>query len=287
MGKFSKALEKTGVSLFKTEKTGPAEADITGREMPSPISGTSVEKGRLFWKKKNQNIGTAGWDERLTAATGFSNATTEAFRLLRSKILMPADGRVPPKTIMVTSALPQEGKSFAAANLAIALAHGVDQYSLLVDCDLRMPSLATKLGMENQAGLVDYLRGDAEIPDLIQKTALDKLSILTSGQPPVNPAELLSSTRMNDLVYELSSRYPDRFVVFDTPPMTVASESLVLSKVVDAVIVVVRHGMAGRTILQRIVGEIGKEKILGVIFNGHKTNIVTSYLLYEIGRAHV
>jgi exopolysaccharide/PEP-CTERM locus tyrosine autokinase len=219
------------------------------------------------------------WDERVLQAVNFSPLASEAFRVLRSKILVPSDGRPAPKTIVVTSVLPQEGKSFVSANLGIVLAQGIDQHALLVDCDLRLPTLANLFGIDNTHGLSDYLKNGTELSSLIHKTSMDKLSILTSGVSPVNPAELLGSTRMHELVSELARRYPDRFVVFDCPPLMVASESMTLAQVVDGVILVVRQGHAGKVLLEKAVSDIGKEKILGVVFNGHQTNPISAKLM--------
>ncbi len=224
---------------------------------------------------------TADWDERLRLGVGSSTEVSESFRVLRSKILHPRDGRERVRTVMVTSALPREGKSFVSANLGISLAHGVDQYSLLVDCDLRVPALAGLFGLPCGPGLVDYLEDRAQIADLIRKTSVDKLSILASGRPPVNPAELLGSMRMHALIEELSERYEDRVLIFDSPPLQVASESLVLSQMVDYVILVVRHGVSGSGIIKKVITDIGREKMLGVIFNGHKKNALSSMLLYK------
>lgn len=219
------------------------------------------------------------WDERLIKVVGFSNRTAESFRVLRSKILLPQDGRPAPKTIMVTSALPQEGKTFVTANLGIALAQGVDQHALLVDCDLRAPSLAKLFGISSENGLSDYLQGNDDLSSLLHRTSSMKLSILASGLPPVNPAELLGSARMLNLVEELSDRYPDRYVIFDTPPLEVASESKVLSQAVDAVVLVVRQGTSSRALVEKFISDIGKDRIVGVIFNGYKTNFVSTRLV--------
>ncbi len=180
---------------------------------------------------------------------------------------------------MVTSALPREGKSFVSANLGIALAQGVDQHSLVVDCDLRVPSLAQLFGVPSERGLVDYLQERADLSSLLRKTSMEKLSILASGVPPANPAELLGSERMHNLVEELASRYPDRYVIFDTPPLEVASETKVLSQAVDGVVLVVRQGISSRTLIEKFISDIGKEKIIGVIFNGHKSNFISTRLV--------
>lgn len=279
MGKFSKILEKSGHS----SAGGTIAQRTPGLEKKE---GRDVEKG--FGNAGNVHIPlsktTSGWDERLTKVTSFSQEISESFRLLRSKILLPADGQPVPRSIMVTSAMPQEGKSFVSANLGISLAQGVDQHSLLVDCDLRMPTLGKLFGVPNDHGLVDFLRDRDELPGLILKTSVDKLSILPSGIPPVNPAELLGSVRMHDLVEELTTRYPDRFVIFDTPPMQVASESIVLSQVVDGVVLVVRQGIATRPVLERVIEDIGREKIIGVIFNGVESNFITSRLVNKSHR---
>lgn len=267
MGKVSRALERAGYNSTNGTSTGRSGEgeNLTGK-------GTSASG------PKNAVAG-GGWDERLTKVTSFSQEIAESFRMVRSRILLPPDGRPVPRSIMVTSALPQEGKSFVAANLALTLAQGIDQYSLLVDCDLRLPTLARLFGVSNDVGLVDFLKHDKPVSELIQKLSVDKMGLLPSGRPPVNPSELLGSVRMHDLVDELAARYEDRFIIYDTPPMNVASESIVLGKAVDAVILVVRQGIAGRPLLERAIENIGRHKILGIIFNGQKYNPLSRRLM--------
>ncbi len=282
MGKTSKVLGKAGYSL---DVQGLADRDKILDKQVSEVENTENRDfgdGQSSAETPLQSATyLAEWDERLTKAAAFSNRTAETFRVLRSKILLPQDGRPAPKTIMVTSALPREGKSFVTANLGIALAQGVDQHSLLVDCDLRVPSLAKLFGVSHEHGLVDYLKNTADLSSLIRKTSLEKLSILASGRPPVNPAELLGSERMQNLVKEMADRYPDRFVIFDTPPLEVASESKVLSQAVDGVVLVVRQGVSSRILIEKFISDIGKEKIIGVIFNSEKTNFITNRLIYK------
>jgi exopolysaccharide/PEP-CTERM locus tyrosine autokinase len=265
MGKMSKVLEKSGVD------------DISGKKE------RGLERDKIVENENSlQDIvfnGSAGWDERLTHVTSFSSEASEAFRVLRSAILMGRDGNEVPRTIMVTSALPREGKSFVSANLGIALAHGLDQHALLVDCDLRVPSLAQLFGVPSEKGLSDYLQEKETIEGLIRKTSVNKLSIVPSGQPPVNPSELLGSSRMHDLVKELSERYEDRVVIFDSPPFQVASESRVLAQAVDGVVMVVRYALSDRSHVKRVIDDIGREKILGTIFNGMRTSRVVSKIL--------
>lgn len=270
MGKFSKALEKSGLgSPGEEEQISALES---GAEASAALENAGSERTAKPGKKIRQPSG--GWDSRLTQATSFSAESAESFRVLRSRILFPDDGVQTCKTIMVTSTAIGEGKTFVAANLGIALAQGVDQRSLLVDCDLRRPTLALLFGLPQQKGLADFLKSGTDLAELILKTSVDKLTLLPSGRPPVNPSELLGSAKMDGLVREMAARYDDRFIIFDTPPVLAASEALVLSQKVDGVVLVVRQGASGRSQIKRIVELIGREKIIGIVFNGY----VRSYL---------
>jgi protein-tyrosine kinase len=275
MGKFSGALEEDGYSFEpKTNCIQPALSAGEDNSFKPKGTGQPVAEDGL-----PAQHGLGKWDQRLVQAVNFSGEVAESFRVLRSKILMPQDGKKVPKTIMVTSVLPKEGKSFVTANLGVALAQCVDQYSLMVDCDLRLPSLSRLFGISNELGLTDYLRNKTDISTLILKTSMEKLTILASGVPPANPAELLGSALMHALIEELSKRYPDRFVIFDTPPLLVASESMTLAQVVDGVVLVVRQGVSSKALIEQAVADIGKQKIIGVIFNSYKSNIVASKLM--------
>jgi len=285
MGKTSKALGKAGYSLDGQPQTAleirTVEVESSVAETEDRITEDRPAKDKVISMRVSQpaTVPTPEWDERLTKVVGFTTRTAESFRVLRSKILLPQDGAPSPRTIMVTSALPREGKSFVSANLGIALAQGMDQHALLVDCDLRAPSLASLFGLSSDRGLAEYLQDSADLGSLLLKTSMEKLSILPSGSPPVNPAELLGSGRMQNLVEELLSRYPDRYVIFDTPPLEVASESHVLSQAVDGVVLVVREGVSNKALIEKFISDIGKDKIIGVIFNGHKSNFISTRLV--------
>jgi exopolysaccharide/PEP-CTERM locus tyrosine autokinase len=300
MGKTSKMLSKAGYSLDGQPLTAPeiqaikeesAVAESSAAEDSFEESSVahmeeridedrSTEEGVVVLRTNQPGqVPSPEWDERLTKVVGFTTRTAESFRVLRSKILLPQDGAPPPRTIMVTSALPREGKSFVSANLGIALAQGMDQHALLVDCDLRAPALAQLFGLSSDQGLAEYLQDGVDLSSLLRKTSMEKLSILPSGSPPVNPAELLGSSRMLDLVEEMALRYPDRYVIFDTPPLEVASESHVLSQAVDGVVLVVREGVSNKTLIEKFISDIGKDKIIGVIFNGHKSNFISTRLV--------
>jgi len=267
MGKFSDILEKSGADQWGEER----------EERP--------DKRRLS-RKTRSRVPQEQWDERFQRVNNISWQAAESFRMLRSKILYPDDGGDRFRTIMVTSAAPSEGKSFVSANIGVSIAQGVDQYALLVDCDLRRPSLAKLFGISisTHKGLADYLAEEGcRLQDLLLKTSIDKLSILPSGMPPGNPAELLASARMSGLVDELSSRYNDRLIIFDSPPFQVASESIVLSKQVDGVVLVVGYGKSARNHIREVVENLGPERIIGVVFNGMRDNFFQRRVLDAYG----
>ncbi len=221
-------------------------------------------------------------DESLITLHNPKSFESEQFKLLRTNILFPESG-VAPRSILVTSALPGDGKSFVAANLAISLALGLGQHVLLVDADIRRPEIHTRFGYPmNISGLSDYLSENKPISSIIRDTHLEKLKILPGGSPSNNPSELVSSEKMVELLKELTSRYKDRCIIIDTPPPKLASEASALSRFVECVLLVVRAGKTKREVIEETIGLIGRDKIRGVIFNGFnlKSGFYANYHKY-------
>ena len=284
MGKYSIALEKA-----KTEKVRHSEPldELTDQEEavmqedgpdnnlhspPSEKISTSGSEGIDI------NSEVESWNDKLKEiVTGNSTQVLESIRMLRTKIFYPDSGE-PPRSILVTSAIPGEGKSFVCANLGISIALGIEKEALLVECDMRRPSLTKFLGLENTRGLVDFLQSGTPIEQLVQKTSMPKLSLLSSGKPPKNPAELVESQKMASLIETLTKQNPDRVIIFDSPPIQAASETDVLAKRVDKVILVVRSGYARREHTKQLVELIGRDKILGVVFNAFEMSRLESKL---------
>lgn len=213
------------------------------------------------------------WDERCQAVCTQFPAIAESLRRVRAKLLHPDNGE-PAHSVLITSAGQGEGKSFVCANLGVIMAQGVGRHALLLDCDLRRPTLASLFGAANDSGLVNYLRDGAPLPELIVSAGMPRLSLLPGGKPPINPAELLTSDKMVALLAELQGRYDDRLILVDSPPVHAASETAVLAKSVDKVIVVVRWGSEAREHIQKMVEILGPEKIVGVVFNDFRATIL-------------
>ena len=205
-------------------------------------------------------------DENMVTLLMPQSFEAEQFKILRTNLLFPSSGRSP-RTIMVTSAVPDEGKSLIAANLAISIAQSIQEYVLLIDCDIRRPCIHTQFGFGNVPGLSDHLSKGIPVSSLLLKTKVNKLSILPGGNPTHNPSELMSSQQMSKLLQEVKYRYSDRFIVIDTPPPKLTAEASALSRQVDGVLLVIEYGRTSREMVSDLVKTIGKEKIIGIVLN--------------------
>ncbi|MFN0316950.1 MAG: XrtA-associated tyrosine autokinase [Burkholderiales bacterium] len=167
------------------------------------------------------------------------------FRVIKRPLLSNVKGKSPtpiarPNLIMVTSAMPGEGKSFTALNLAVSVAMELDSTVLLVDGDVAQPSLSRILELPPSKGLIEVLSDSRlGLGDVMLKTNIDKLSIIPAGAPHERNTELLASDAMNQLLDEMSLRYPDRIIIFDSPPLLPTTESRVLATHMGQIVVVV------------------------------------------------
>jgi succinoglycan biosynthesis transport protein ExoP len=204
----------------------------------------------------------------------------ESYRALRTSLLLSHLG-APPKVIMVTSALPQEGKSTTSINCAVVLAQkGVRV--LLIDCDLRRPSIHKTLGMGPRSGLSNVLTGSITLKQAITVApTLPNLDVLPAGTPPPNPAELLASTNMRDVLAELRDKYDH--IVLDTPPTLSVTDAVVLSPRADAIVLVIRSGSTTKQALRRsrdILMQVNA-RVSGVLLNAVDLSSPDYYYYYE------
>ncbi|MEM7585195.1 MAG: polysaccharide biosynthesis tyrosine autokinase [Acidobacteriota bacterium] len=189
----------------------------------------------------------------------------EAYRSLRTSLLLSHSGK-PPQVILVTSALPGEGKTTTVANTAMAMAQ-TGARTLVIDLDMRRPALSKTFGITTNGGMSAYLSGNSDLSSLIQRTTIPELYLLSAGPPAPNPPELLGSARMAKGL-ELAREYFTH-VVIDSPPTLELSDALVLSRAVDGVILVARAGKTPRQALHRASDRLIKlgAQILGVLIN--------------------
>lgn len=260
MGKIYNALEKADKTRSEDNS---AMADRTDKD-ESASYFTPPEEAEAYPEHEIPQITDSSLETFLKPHSQIS----EQFRLLKNNILFPEKGE-PSKTIMVTSASPSEGKSFTAANLAASIAQSIDEYVLLMDCDLRKPTIHSMFGFNSQGlkGLSDYLSAGIPLSSVLRKTAVNKLTILPAGPVPPNPSELLSSEQMRRMLHEVKLRYSDRYIIIDTPPPYITSETNAIARYVDGIILVIRQGRTRVKEIQDIVDIYGRNKILGVIKN--------------------
>jgi polysaccharide biosynthesis transport protein len=193
------------------------------------------------------------------------SSVVEAYRMLRTSVLLSSAGK-PPKTILFTSGQPGDGKTTTAVNTSVSLAQ-LGARVLLIDCDLRRPTVHRALRIPKQRGLSGYLSSDAQPEEVVQETRVPNLSAITCGAIPPNPAELLASDRMRALLSWASEHY--EHVLLDSPPLLSVTDPVILSTRVDGVILVVSAGRSTRDILRRARQELLQvgAKVFGVVLN--------------------
>ena len=203
----------------------------------------------------------------LATAREEKTIVVEEFNKLRSTVIALTKGEKFLNTVMVTSTASEEGKSMTALNLAISLAKEQDHTVLLVDTDLRRPSVHRYLDITPDVGLVNCLRDNMPIEKALIKTGLGKLVVFPAGEAHRDPLDLLASNRMKDIVSELKQRYPERYVIFDTPPAHPFADAGVLAGFLDATLFVVREGKASKTDVIKTLEEFKNHNLLGVVYN--------------------
>jgi polysaccharide biosynthesis transport protein len=280
-----------GLALFReyldnTVKSPDDIEALTG--LPSlavvpAMPGLNAHQGRLSRRagEGTSAASAAGRIELLSYAQPKSQIS-EAFRALRTSLLL-SQAEHPPQVILVTSALPREGKTTAAVNLAVTLAQLGDR-TLLMDSDLRKPGIrrALNLTLGKDVGLSSYLAGVSSLDEAtIQHPTITNLSALTTGPVPPSPADLLSSHRMREAIAELRRRF--KFIVIDSPPVMAATDAVILSALTDGVLLVVRSGETPKEAFTRTRDLLAavKCRLLGVVLNAVDSSAPDYYYSYR------
>lgn len=209
-------------------------------------------------------------------------AAAERFRTLRSR-LFQISGTRPLRCLLVTSSVPGEGKTFVASNLAQSIIRQADRKVLLVDADLRVSRLHHTLGAQNEPGLSDYLKGDADLTKVLQVGKEGGLSFIPGGTQVANPSELLHGEGMKALLERMARMFD--WVILDSPPAIAVHDASILADLCDGVLFVVRAGATDLTIAQKAAAEFQDEKLLGVVLN--RVDKSESYGEYSYGHSGV
>lgn len=274
MGRLEEALEK---AVRMREQAGDA---APGAIAPKD---SGLHPSRPQFDVRTPIVTAEHINQRIAIVASPNSVAAEQYRKLRSRVLGAARERSGNAVLVASSGI-GEGKTTTAVNLAIAIAQELDYTVLLVDADLRKPSVHSTLGIRNERGLADYLQGDAALEDVLVHTGLGKLVVLPAGKPPENPAELLASNRMRELIQELKARYTDRFVVFDSAPLLVAADTVPLSRHMDGVIMVVQAERTSPVEAQKAIALLGAVPVLGAVLNNmpeHLLHSIHPYYTYS------
>ena len=210
----------------------------------------------------------------------------DEFRVLKRPIIKNAQGSAGSTVergncVMVTSALPGEGKSFTALNLALSIASEVDSTVLLVDADVANPNLLKRMNLPAAKGLLDLLTdGSSDVADVLLKTNVEKLSLLPAGSAHRRATEMLASTGMAELVEQMSMRYPDRILVFDSPPLLATTEARVLASHMGQIIMVVEADVTTQGAVQKALEAIESCPVVLMVLNKAPRTDVGGYYGY-------
>lgn len=218
-----------------------------------------------FWKRKDKR------DKKLQADSSLigphvSFAAKEAYKLLRTNLMFSFSNEGEGRVIGITSAVQNEGKSLTSCNIACALAE-TGAKVLLLDADLRRPTIAAKMHLTKALGITNVLVSRMDVEEVIQTNdVMPGLDVISSGDIPPNPSELLGSNRMGKTIEQLRKKYD--YIVVDLPPVTVVSDTLAISKYLDGVVVVVRSGISEKKMLAEAMRQLNmvSVRVLGFVY---------------------
>ena len=261
------SVEETVVERGKRETAIDEDINVAAvSDISDKMDHNKVEENRSPLLVPGVSINDQRLHKNLVSLVNPNSFEAEQFKILRNTLLFPVSG-VAPQSILVTSALQDEGKSFVAANLAVSLAMNINKHVLLIDADLRKPDLRRVFGFCDGPGLSDYLGARRSLDSLLVKTTVEKLTFLPGGPVPPNPSELASSEQMSAMLEEVKHRYQDRLIIIDSPPPGLAAETSFLARQVDGILLVVKYGKTPKEDVEDLMEIVGSDKILGVVIN--------------------
>ncbi len=278
------AHDDTNIVMVRTPKTAkaispapsvktPAEEAVKDPEILKDVKTTPEREIKISYSKTKVQ---AMDPEKLKNNKIFSMfddiETTDQIKILRTQVLKKLKA-IGGNSILVTSANPYEGKTFTSINLGVSIAKEFNRTVLIIDADLRKPTrrhtaFSTEFfTLDVEVGLTDYLKGEADIPDILINPGINKLTLIPSGRPVFNAPELLNSSRMEEMMEEIKSRYSsDRLVIVDGPAM-LPFPSSILSRYVDGVLPVVEIEKTSTDDLKKMMDGLKGTPVLGTVLN--------------------
>jgi len=273
MSKLKKALEKAKEAReqLQTGATAPTEEAVSPARPAAPAEKTAT--GRT-----HQRVNPAYATTRVVACDPATmrrhkvifdcQATTagDQVKILRTRRLQRLI-EMGGNSLLLTSPSAGTGTTLTAINLAFSVAQEIERTVLLVDADLRKPSIHTYFGVKSDKGLADYLLGKVNIPELLFNPGFDKITVLPGGKPLANSTELLGAPRMETLVNEVKSRYADRFIIFDSSPLLTTADPLVFANHIDGILLVVEAEKTMKKEVKQAMELLAGKPVLGTVLN--------------------
>lgn len=211
-------------------------------------------------------LNEAHLEQRRVIAHQKANSATWAFDVLRTRVLQKMDENGW-RTLAITSPTVGSGKTVVSVNLALSIANQTNRTALLVDFDLRRPSVAATLGLNQQCSLNDVLAGKADIASALVNPGIERFVVLPTNHPMDRASETLSSSKVQSIINDLRARYSDRVVLFDLPPVLAADDVMAVLPRIDCVLLVVGNGVSTQSEIEEASNRLSKGNLLGVVLN--------------------
>ena len=286
---YSRANE--GVALESVSSNVERLISANGHSFEIPALSPRSTNGSKSWREKIEEL-VFGWDLRRYAthpivALEEESPASEQYKILREQLKrLRREAGI--RTIVITSPVKRDGKTTVAVNLAASIALDYEEKVLLIDADLRAPSVHRYFNADPSPGLTDYLSSNstAALKGLIRDTHLSGLRIVPAGKPSRFASELLAKDRMQRLIDDIHTMLPGHMIIIDSPPVLATPDPLVLSRQVDGVIMVIRAGKTPKDYLAKALSSFSVNKVLGVVLNGADLGLGSKYYYYYSSNAH-
>lgn len=264
-------LNETTIDRAQTVEQEKVEQPLVEAKVSSNIS---VDEATAISSKTKINIDLDELERKnFVSLSSDRRLINEEYRVIKRKLINNAFGGLSstlkhPNLILVSSSRPGEGKTFSAINLALSIALEQDKTVLLVDSDVLRPRVSKTLNINHELGLTDYLQSEkVQVTDIILNTNVERLKIVTAGSPHHLSTELLASERMLMLVNEFASRYHDRIVIFDAPPLLGVNETSVMASMCGQAVIVVEENRSKLAEIEQAVSLLPKDIAIGFLIN--------------------
>ncbi len=265
---------------------------MTGPEvdLPRPHPFEAREPLRRPWDAERSQIWnqfrsipfTPDGEDRLVCLTGQAEPAAEAFRLLGVRLKHMRQIR-PLNKLLITSTAPQEGKSTVAANLACTLAHITREKILLVEGDVRRPSLSRIFQLSNLAGMCEWLRGERGLAECIYRIEAAGIHVFPAGKAAAAPLELMQAKKLPVSMDQLAGLFS--WIIVDSPPILPLADASIWTRIVDGILLVTRQGITEKKQLERALKALGPEKLIGALLNCSRVSTYSSYYYYKTAAA--